>query len=106
MINIMLQARHAEAQRFRKYIDQLLGEVLKQTESIQSAVMNGLPRLQQDEPVDPVKHSQMSVEELVGCIDQQESDNSHLEAYINEVCKWCLQYSFATVLMKAAYISL
>ena len=88
-VHVCLQVRQTEARRFRRYIDQLLAEVLQQEAEVQAAVMTGLPRLQQDEPADPNAFAQLPRNELEQLAKQQESDNTRLENYINEVRAAC-----------------
>ena len=88
-MHVCLQVRQTEARRFRRYIDQLLAEVLQQEAEVQAAVMTGLPRLQQDEPADPNAFAQLPRNELEQLAKQQESDNTRLENYINEVSAAC-----------------
>ena len=43
-----LEVRDANTSRLRRYIDQLLAEVLKQDDRVATAILTGLPRVQQD----------------------------------------------------------
>ncbi|EGD76419.1 hypothetical protein PTSG_07538 [Salpingoeca rosetta] len=87
-----LEIRQTEARRFRRYIDQLLGEVLQQDSGVQTSIMTGLPRLQQDEPVDPASFPDLSTEELKEHVHKQEEDNNLLETYINELLKRIVEH--------------
>eukprot|EP00041_Stephanoeca_diplocostata_P025669 m.677460 g.677460 ORF g.677460 m.677460 type:complete len:839 (+) comp22796_c0_seq2:481-2997(+) len=76
-----LELKQEDAVRLRKYIDQLMGEVLKQDEAASSAVFNGLPRLQQDTNFIPTET--MKDRELQALVDQREADVATLEEYVD-----------------------
>lgn len=78
-----LENRETEIRRLRKYIDQLLGEILKQTERISAAIMTGLPRLQQDEARASAEVQAMAPEQLRAAVKKRDKDVKSLEVYID-----------------------
>ena len=78
-----LENRETEIRRLRKYIDQLLGEILKQTEKVSAAIMTGLPRLQQDEARASAEVRAMSGEQLTAAVKKRDKDVKSLEVYID-----------------------
>ncbi|EDQ87469.1 uncharacterized protein MONBRDRAFT_33287 [Monosiga brevicollis MX1] len=87
-----LENREVEAVRLRKYIDQLLGEILRQDEPVASAIMTGLPRLQQDDPLSTAQIYAMSETELRRMIKKRDEDNQQLEAYVDSLLQKIVEH--------------
>lgn len=81
----LFTSKQADSQRLRKYIDQLVAVVFKQDEMAAMAVMNGLPRLQQDADADVAEVKSMSADDIVQLVKTKEKDIASLEEYIDEL---------------------
>lgn len=81
-----LQLLFEDHERLRKYIDQLVAEVLKQSESMSMAILNGLPRMQHDAPAITIEQAEELPDEVVrGHIRTMDSGNKKLEMYVNQL---------------------
>ncbi len=80
-----VQMHQRTGRRLRFYVDMLLAEVLKQKEDVMTAIMTGLPRLQQ-ETSSPAELELLPLEDLRHACEAKQQDNDKLEVYVNLVC--------------------
>lgn len=80
------QVLHEDGERLRTYIDQLLAEVLKQSDQVSVAIMTGLPRMQQDTPTVTLEGVEELPEETIrGHLRSMDAGNKRLECYVNQI---------------------
>jgi hypothetical protein len=98
-----LRGGEASALRLRAYVDQLLAEVLRQSDTLVAAILNGLPRVQQGAAaVDDAAVAQLPDDELRALCRAKAADTAALEAYVNQVCdRVCLGVPCASLLRRS-----
>eukprot|EP00048_Salpingoeca_helianthica_P004694 m.79958 g.79958 ORF g.79958 m.79958 type:complete len:1610 (+) comp13302_c1_seq3:284-5113(+) len=81
-----LQLLLDDHERLRKYIDNLVAEVLKQPEQLSMAILNGLPRMQHDAPAFNIDQAEELPEETLRAhIRTMDVGNKKLEMYVNQL---------------------